>query len=207
MDRYILNETTTPAPLTYAQEYELVQARYGSGFVTPWNDTAPVARNNVTAINLVQVLKECAPTAAVPQAPTVACKDIIRALSLAEHYVPESVNVIPFPINAFTFNTFYDTVAPVFPLFFLIMAILTTFLVHSALLLEKETRMREMLRIMGVTNEALMASWYAMFGFIYFIFAVIIALSMKYGVVGGLLPHSDFAIILLFFYGFFFRYL
>eukprot|EP00937_MAST-01D_sp_MAST-1D-sp2_P003591 g3591.t1 len=200
MDRYILNEQTVDAPASYAQQYATVRERYGSGFVTPWNSTAPTSRN-ATAVDLAELLQVCAPAALQP--PSVACRDTVRALTLAEHYVPETVNVIPFPIDAFTFNTFYDTVAPIFPLFFLIMAILTTFLVHSALLLEKETRMREMLRIMGVTNEALMASWYTMFGLIYLIFALIIAAAMKYGAVGGLLPKSDFVVILLFFFGFF----
>eukprot|EP00937_MAST-01D_sp_MAST-1D-sp2_P000217 g217.t1 len=203
MDRYILN-TKGPAADTAGAQYDLLYTRVNSGFY-------PGPSEGYFAIK-TGLLPGCLPcknnnwTANPPacDASTLKrCQGALRGLTLAESYLPETVNLVPLPIENFQFNTFYDTIAPVFALFFQVFMIMSTFLVHAALLTEKETKMREMLRIMGVSNEALMASWYLMFVLIYFIFAVVITYFAKHGLKGALLPNSAFSVELVFFFGFF----
>ena len=102
-------------------------------------------------------------------------KDIIDGESsqtreiLAEpmRYAPQVVQALPMPLHGFILNTFYEIVKAVFALLFLLMYMYPTFSMIATFIEEKELRVREGLRMMGVQNMSLILSWYTLHFFLF----------------------------------------
>ena len=87
-----------------------------------------------------------------------ACRPWLHDFTKAERFKPGRVRLVPFPIRGFVYNSFYDIIEDVWSWYFVVFISLTIFLTPSAIITEKETRMREMLKILGVSNSSLLAS-------------------------------------------------
>lgn len=103
----------------------------------------------------------------------------ISAWMLAETYAPQQVDILPFPIKAYTSNAFYSSVAGLLPFFLVIATLFPVTRLISSLVAEKETKIREGMRMMGLSDAALLGSWYVMYAIIFFIIAVIISIMTR----------------------------
>jgi ATP-binding cassette subfamily A (ABC1) protein 3 len=117
-------------------------------------------------------------------------------------YTPSTINLITMPTENFSLQLFFNVAGFIFPLLFVLATTMSVFLASANILGEKETKTREMLRVMGVSNGALMGSWYVMYGQIYFAMALLAAFISR-----GLFPNSAFGLLFLFFYIFFLSFL
>jgi hypothetical protein len=125
-------------------------------------------------------------------------KAVLDYVTNSETYFPNVVNFVALPTFAYSYNTFYNVTATFLPMVFILLFLLSVFLTHSALLVEKETKMREMLKIMGVSSNSLMTSWFMMYGFINFFVAIVYALYTH----AAVFVNTE-TLILFFFYFFF----
>ncbi|KAL3659650.1 hypothetical protein V7S43_015325 [Phytophthora oleae] len=107
-----------------------------------------------------------------------------------------SSSVAPFPIEAYTDSPFYDDVSDVFALIFLMSYLYTTSRILVVFIQEKELRLREYMKILGVKGRAIVASWYITYVIIMFFGAVLQAVM---GLV-GLFTSSSVVVIFLFFF-------
>jgi hypothetical protein len=101
------------------------------------------------------------------------CEEIFTSPS---QFYPGDVSFVPFPQFSFKQNTFFKVAsASILQVVFVILFLLMVFMAHSGLLMEKETKMREMLKIMGVTSGALVASSFLFHIFIDLVLSFILA--------------------------------
>lgn len=103
--------------------------------------------------------------------------------------------VAPFPIESFLSAPFYDQVSSVFPLVFVLAYLYAVSQVLVALIQEKETRSREYLKISGMSESAIILSWYITYLLIFTLSAILQAIASG----AGLFPNSDFVLIFSFF--------
>ena len=82
-------------------------------------------------------------------------------------YVPNTVQAVPFPVAGFVKDLFYTMVSLVLPLLFIVLFLFTQNTVISELVLEKETKVRESLRMMGASSFAIFGSWFVTYGLIF----------------------------------------
>jgi ABC-type multidrug transport system ATPase subunit len=98
------------------------------------------------------------------------CKGInamAEGLAAPFKYVPQRVDTVAFPIAGFEEDIFYTLVKDVFAVFFVIVFLFTQKKVLNELIQEKEGKVRESLRMMGVDNVALIGSWYIVYAVIF----------------------------------------
>ncbi|DAZ93928.1 TPA: LOW QUALITY PROTEIN: hypothetical protein N0F65_008871, partial [Lagenidium giganteum] len=104
--------------------------------------------------------------------------------------------VSPFPIEGFKTSSFYDLIKTVFPLVFMLgnMHPLSKMLVNF--ISERETRSRELMKILGVKESSLVTSWYVMYFVILLLSAILQTVVSKM----GLFAFSSGALLFLFFF-------
>ena len=111
-------------------------------------------------------------------------------------YAPQRVSFIPFPIKGFEKNNFYTSVADIVPLFFILSLLYPVAQLVRSIVAEKETRIREGMKAMGLGEGALISSWLLTYFGIFFFDAVVISLITM----GNIFQASNFfAVFLLFF--------
>ncbi|RLN38339.1 hypothetical protein BBO99_00008317 [Phytophthora kernoviae] len=105
-------------------------------------------------------------------------------------------SVAPFPIEAFTSSPFYDDISDVFPIIFILSYLYLISRILVCFIQEKELRLREYMKILGVKESAIIATWYITYFIIMFFGAVL------QGVMGlvGLFANSSVIVIFLFFF-------
>eukprot|EP00928_Gymnodinium_smaydae_P017948 TRINITY_DN16841_c2_g1_i1.p1 TRINITY_DN16841_c2_g1~~TRINITY_DN16841_c2_g1_i1.p1 ORF type:complete len:2152 (-),score=460.50 TRINITY_DN16841_c2_g1_i1:58-5934(-) len=120
------------------------------------------------------------------------------AEQLAEplRYSPQSVEAVPMPVSGIVIDGFYQLVSIAFPLIFIVAFLYTQKKVVNELITEKETRVRESLRMGGVSSAAIMGSWYATYGLIFCILCAVFAAIAGLNV----FPMSSGALIFAFFW-------
>ncbi|KAF1329508.1 Abc transporter a family member 1, partial [Globisporangium splendens] len=104
--------------------------------------------------------------------------------------------VAPFPVYAYVSSPFYDAVSDVFALVFILAYLYMISRVLVVFIHEKESRMREYMKILGVKESAILISWYITYIGIAFLSAILQALG---GLV-GLFSNSSVVLIFLFFF-------
>jgi ABC-type Na+ transport system ATPase subunit NatA len=131
--------------------------------------------------------------------------DLVQTLSPAQlevlaepmRYEPQIVQLLPMPEDGWRKADFYRVVKSVFALVFMLLYMYSVFNIIASLVEEKETRVRELLRMMSVGNTALLASWYltyaAVFGVLNFV--IVVACKMP----GGMFEYSDYSVLFVFF--------
>lgn len=106
--------------------------------------------------------------------------------------------VSPFPSQSFISSPFYESISNVFALLFILSYLYAISRILTVLIQEKESRSKEYMKILGVNEPAIFASWYLTYIIIYFIASVLQSIGGKIGI----FANSD--IVLLFFFFFFF---
>ncbi|OQR99493.1 ATP-binding Cassette (ABC) Superfamily, partial [Achlya hypogyna] len=104
-------------------------------------------------------------------------------------------DVYPFPTQKYISAPFYDTVASVFPLVFILAYLYAVSKVLVVLIQEKETKARELMKILGVSESAIVLSWFLTYLVIFLVASVLQALA------GTLLfPNTSGGILWVFFF-------
>jgi hypothetical protein len=115
-----------------------------------------------------------------------------------ELYAPQNVHATPMPIQSYSINETYSSIDFVISLIFILSTLPILAGILTDLVVEKETKMREVLRIYGVSTGGMLSSWYTWYLLKFFCTALLIALAASV----NLLPNSDVVIIFLFFFFF-----
>ncbi|KAG4225621.1 hypothetical protein PC116_g25954, partial [Phytophthora cactorum] len=122
-----------------------------------------------------------------------------EALLTPLRQAPQSMlgaTVAPFPVDHYTSSPFYDNVSSVFSIVFVMAYLFTISRILVVLIQEKELRLREFMKILGVTEKSIILTWYMTYAAILFVGAVVQALA---GLV-GLFPNSSVIVTFLFFF-------
>lgn len=114
----------------------------------------------------------------------------------SERYAPHRVSMVPFPIVGFETNGFYGIVQNLFPFFFVLCEMFPVAMLLRGMVQEKESKLRESLKMMGVNSAAVTYSWVVQYTLFYIVQALLISLIGS----GTMFKSSDFgATFLLFF--------
>lgn len=92
-----------------------------------------------------------------------------------ESLPPQQVDLIPFPTLAYSANQFYSTVLPFLSFFFVLCLLFPVSRLIRGLVLEKEMKIREGMRMMGLNDAALFGSWLVFYAGIFAVLALMIA--------------------------------
>ncbi|KAG1688669.1 hypothetical protein DVH05_027488 [Phytophthora capsici] len=104
--------------------------------------------------------------------------------------------VAPFPVDTYTSSPFYANIASVFSIVFIMAYLFTISRILVVLVLEKELRQREFMKILGVTEKTIILTWYVTYATILFVGAVVQAVAG----LAGLFPNSSLIVTFLFFF-------
>ncbi|TMW59992.1 hypothetical protein Poli38472_000034 [Pythium oligandrum] len=102
----------------------------------------------------------------------------------------------PFPIASYSRSTFYDVIKDVFSFIFILSYLTTLSKILVSLIAERETRSRELMKILGVKESSIVISWYVTYIAILLISSIFQAIAAK----AGLFEHSDGVLLFLFFF-------
>jgi ATP-binding cassette subfamily A (ABC1) protein 1 len=138
------------------------------------------------------------PPVSIDTLPLAAKEALIRPLRQAPQPILGST-VYATPINAYRSADFFDAVGVLMPLVFVLSYFLVKAKILTAFIQEKETKMREILKIMGVPTSAILGSWYVTYMIIGFVGTL--AQAVAAGI--GMFQVSNVFLLFLFFYGFF----
>jgi ATP-binding cassette subfamily A (ABC1) protein 1 len=103
----------------------------------------------------------------------------------------------PFPAPGYTFDIFASIIKGFLGLFLTISFTWPVTKIIGAIVLEKETRQKELMKIMGVSETALVISWILLYLILFLVQSLLITLTATYG---GLFSHSNFFLVFLFFF-------
>ncbi|KAH9143316.1 hypothetical protein AeRB84_012675 [Aphanomyces euteiches] len=122
----------------------------------------------------------------------------LSALARPLRQMPQPVGgaaVFAMPIQSFTSSPFFDNVSDSFGIIFLLsyLHILSSVLV--ALISEKETKARELMKILGVRDSAIIVTWYITYGIIFLVAAILQSVVSKV----MLFKHASYGILFAFF--------
>ncbi|KAL3669965.1 hypothetical protein V7S43_005338 [Phytophthora oleae] len=102
----------------------------------------------------------------------------------------------PFPINSFASSSFYDAVTDAFPIFFILTYLHPLSKILVGLMSERETRSRELMKILGVKESSIVISWYITYIVILFVSCVLQTLVA----IAKLFPNTNALLLFLFFF-------
>ncbi|KAG7378543.1 hypothetical protein PHYPSEUDO_009936 [Phytophthora pseudosyringae] len=102
----------------------------------------------------------------------------------------------PFPIDSFASSSFYDTVTDAFPIFFILTYLHPLSKILVGLMSERETRSRELMKILGVKESSIVISWFITYIVILFVSCVLQTLVA----VAKLFPNTNAVLLFLFFF-------
>ncbi|TYZ65804.1 hypothetical protein PybrP1_003442, partial [[Pythium] brassicae (nom. inval.)] len=102
----------------------------------------------------------------------------------------------PFPIASYPKSSFYDAIADVFPIFFMLAYLHPLSKILVGLITERESRSRELMKILGVKESSIVVSWYMTYAAILLVGSAVQTAAAK----GGLFAESDVVLLFVFFY-------
>jgi len=189
VDRWAINSTAAPDPVAVLSPPALVEAL---------GDVARLALGFGASDFGVALEMACLALAATNATALAAVgADLARGAFRAESYAPQRVDLAPFPSRGYTQNIFYSGVLGALTLIFVLAYTYPVSRLVSALVYEKETRMRESMLTMGLSDSALYGSWFLTYAGSYTL------LSGAIAVVGvKLFPASSPAVIFALFLSF-----
>lgn len=110
--------------------------------------------------------------------------------------LPQRPKMAPFPVSGYRNVTFYDIVSNVFALVFVMSFFFPSFYLIRGIVVEKETKIREGMRMMGFKDSALVCAWYITYILMFCVVAICIAITAKV----SFFPKSDGGLLFLFFW-------
>ena len=160
VDRWAINATVPPSALG---DDALIS--------TFENSLSPVFYGTELMFTFEQLLQS------LPAPTRAALAGDLRAGALrSETFAPQQVDLVPFPVPQYTQNIFYQIVLYPLTLLFVIAFVYPVSRLISALVQEKELKLRESMRIMGTSDSALLGSWFLSYATTYFILSCLITL-------------------------------
>ena len=117
----------------------------------------------------------------------------------AETYLPQTVDFAPFPTFAYQNNGFYAIMSQVFAFFFTLLYLFPVSRFIRGLVSEKESRIREGMRMMGLGNTALTGSWFATYAILHLLIAAAITIVTKFNIFK--VSQGGYVFIVFFLYG------
>jgi ATP-binding cassette, subfamily A (ABC1), member 3 len=102
--------------------------------------------------------------------------DIVRYIGGAERFAPQQLNIVPFPLSAYQNNNFYPTVLPTFAFFFVICFLFPVSRLIRGVVMEKEMKMREGMKMMGLGEAAQYGSWLVLYAILYAVLAIVVTI-------------------------------
>lgn len=121
--------------------------------------------------------------------PSLDCDQLAAPLK----YEPYRAVLSTLPFDAMTTFPFYAEIADFLPVLFIVIYLYAVFNAAQTFILEKETKAREGLRMQGVGNCTLIASWYLSLGLTYFIMSLLMAIASK----ASLFAESSFFLVFM----------
>ena len=117
-------------------------------------------------------------------------------------YAPQSVDFTPFPFFAYNQNGFYGIALQILSFFLVIAYVFPVSRLIRGMVLEKEMKMREGMKMMGLGDLALFGSWMAFYGIFWALLSLIIALisNTKLGSGGNIFAASGFGYVFIMFF-------
>lgn len=91
-------------------------------------------------------------------------------------YKPQQVSLTPFPYFGYNENAFYGTALSILSFFLVIAYVFPVSRLIRGLVLEKEMKLREGMKMMGLGDAALFGSWFAFYGIFWAVLSIIITL-------------------------------
>ena len=167
VDRFILNRTTPAGAGAVADALGDVTA-----FLATWNCSGALSNGSDAA--LAEVL----------------------GFQRAHELLPQRVRLAAFPTPAFSSDAFYSFVQSVFALIFVMTFFFPSFFLIRGLVVEKETRIREGVRMMGMGDLALYASWVATYALLFLVVALCVAVTCA----ATMFPRSDGGLLFAYFW-------
>jgi ATP-binding cassette subfamily A (ABC1) protein 3 len=128
-------------------------------------------------------------------APALAALD---AFLYSHTLTPQRGRMAPFPTPAFHNNAFYSFVSNVFALIFVLSFFVPAFFLIRGIVVEKETKLREGMRMMGMMDAPLILAWYLTYGIMFFFIALAVTATVK----NSFFSLSDGTLLFLFFWAF-----
>lgn len=121
-----------------------------------------------------------------------------EADQLAEplRYVPNRLEVSPFPISGFNEDRFYTLIKDVVPMYFILTFLYTQKKVINEMIGEKESKVRESLRMLGTSNAALIGSWYITYAVIFAVLCGIFTVMASFKV----FAYTSMGVLFIFFW-------
>ncbi len=101
---------------------------------------------------------------------------VLNGLLRSSAYAPQQVVGAAFPTSAYKESPFYDAAKNVFALFFLFAFMYPAFVLIRSIVAEKETRVREGMRMMGMGEISLFAAWYITYIIIFTFVAILVVI-------------------------------
>ncbi|ETP45729.1 hypothetical protein F442_07924 [Phytophthora nicotianae P10297] len=158
-----------------------------------------------TAFTLLNSVKDLITNIASVTLPNVSV-DTIPPLSVEKLLIPlrmapqsyHGAGVYGTPTQSFRYAPFFDKIAVVFPIGFVLSYLYLVSRVIVSFLIEKETRSRELMRILGAKDTELFAGWM----FAYLPILLLGAMLQTIGAHGLLFPNSDTTLLFVFFFTF-----
>lgn len=121
--------------------------------------------------------------------PELDCEQLAKPLRMH----PYRLVFTAFPFGTAEKQDFYEFIADYLALIFVIIYMYSVFNATQTFILEKESKVREALRMQGVGNAALVTSWFVSLGSQYVIMSLLMAIASK----ASLFAMSDFFLLLL----------
>ncbi|OQR74440.1 ATP-binding cassette sub-family A member 1-like, partial [Tropilaelaps mercedesae] len=100
-----------------------------------------------------------------------------------------------FPYPCYIFDQFIVTIAESFPMFMVLSWVYSFSMIIKSIVREKELRLKEAMKVMGLSNSVLWTAWFINSFLFMFLSSLLLTLILKFG---KILEHSDPLIILLF---------
>lgn len=118
------------------------------------------------------------------------------ALTSSGFAMTTEYSVVPFPTVAHTSDDFADLASDFLGLFFALTFLWTVSRLIQNIVSEKEHRVKEAMKMMGVSNSAIWCSWFTTYAIIFFLIAILIVIITS----GSIFKFSNKGIIFFFFW-------
>ena len=93
-----------------------------------------------------------------------------------ERYAPQPPAVAAFPVREYPYDEFFGYVESIFALAYLLAFLYPVAQLISALVTEKELRMREYMKITGISESQVILSWYVTYSAYFFVLSILITI-------------------------------
>ena len=161
---------TTSVAGTSGGPLDSFEPRIFSGTLHVYGGAGFMSLQNIIDTFIIDTVGETVETNAVLQGGNQS-KDFNR-----EHYLPFGVTMIAFPRPAYAIDDFFNIVGDLLPLLYIILFLVPLSQIVSAIVLEKERRTKEQLKMMGLSEVKILGSWFLTYVIYFAILALFLSL-------------------------------